>query len=67
MIHEGVALPATVLASKKAPIHSEELICANVKSAGLIDQVVPPNEKATLTCVEQAIHTCKHMAHDGRK
>lgn len=55
MIQEGVALPATVVVSKKAPIHSVELNAANSKSAELIVQLFPPNENETVTDVEQAV------------
>lgn len=55
MIHEGAVVPAVDVISKKAPIHSVELIEVNAKSAGLIVQVFPPNENETVTDVEQAV------------
>ena len=60
MIHEGVE-PEVVVepTSKKAPIHSPELIDVNAKSAELIVHVFPPNEIVTVTDVEQAVRKNK--------
>lgn len=56
MIHEGVVLDVVVEPmSKKAPIHSLELIDVNAKSAELIVHVFPPNDIVTVTDVEQAV------------
>lgn len=53
MIQEGALLP--VVSSKNPPTHWVLDICASLKSAGLIDQLGPPNEMATLTSVVQAV------------
>lgn len=50
MIQAGLADPS----SKKAPIHLFPVVCVIAKSAGLMFQVFPPNESATVTSVSQA-------------
>lgn len=50
MIQAGVVLSST----KKPPIHIPLESCVNTKSAGLILQVLPPNDMVTFTEVVQA-------------
>jgi hypothetical protein len=50
MIHAGVEDPIT----KNAPIHLSAEACVIKKSAGLISQLLPPNETVMLTLVLQA-------------
>lgn len=53
IIQVGVPEPP-VFVSKNAPMHSVELYCVKEKSAGLIDQVDPPNDSSIFTVVEHA-------------
>jgi len=50
MIQAGLEVPST----KKAPIHLVEEAFVIAKSAGLMSQLLPPNERVTFTLVLQA-------------
>jgi hypothetical protein len=46
--------------SKIAPRHCPFESSVSLKSAGEMDQLLPPKERATLTVVEQAAEDCQH-------
>jgi len=61
MIQAGLEDPST----KKAPIHLVEEAFVMAKSAGLITQLLPPNEMVTFTLVLQAICLVMSGSLDG--